>query len=68
MRQAQHLLPNSARIGYATEGALLISAKLSNDAVIALRKVRVLGLIRLWSRIASKHAQKHEARPPRVNK
>ena len=28
--------------GYATEGALFISAQLSTDAVSALRKVRVL--------------------------
>ena len=42
----RHLPPNSARIGYATEGALFISAQLSSDAVSALRKVWVL--IRLW--------------------
>ena len=36
------LPPNSARFGYATEGALFISAQLSTDAVSALRKVRVL--------------------------
>ena len=38
----RHLPPNSARLGYATEGALFISAQLSTDAVRALRKVRVL--------------------------
>ena len=38
----RHLPPNSARFSYATEGALFISAQLSNDAVSALRKVRVL--------------------------
>ena len=38
----RHLPPNSARFGYATEGALFISAQLSTDAVSALRKVRVL--------------------------
>ena len=32
----QHLPPNSARFGYATEGALFISAQLSTDAVSAL--------------------------------
>ena len=37
-----HLPPNSARISYATEGALFISAQLSSDAVSALRKVWVL--------------------------
>ena len=37
-----HLPPNSARFGYATEGALFISAQLSSDAVSALRKVQVL--------------------------
>ena len=38
----RHLPPNSARFSSATEGALFISAQLSNDAVSALRKVRVL--------------------------
>ena len=42
----RHLPPNSARFGYATEGALFISAQLSTDAVSALRKIWVL--IRLW--------------------
>ena len=42
----RHLPPNSARFGYATEGALFISAQLSTDAVSALRKVWLL--IRLW--------------------
>ena len=37
----RHLPPNSARIGYATEGAVFISAQLSSDAVSALRKVWV---------------------------
>ena len=32
----RHPPPNSARIGYATEGALFISAQLSTNAVIAL--------------------------------
>ena len=43
----RHLSPDAARIGYATEGALFISAQLSTDAVGALRKVWVL-VIRLW--------------------
>ena len=38
----RQLPPNSARSGYATEGALFISTQLSTDAVSALRKVRVL--------------------------
>ena len=38
----RHLPPNSARLSYATEGALFISAQLSTDAISALRKVRVL--------------------------
>ena len=42
----RHLPPNSARLSYATEGALFISAQLSTDAVSVLRKVWVL--IRLW--------------------
>ena len=37
-----HLPPNSARIGYATEGALFISTQISTDAVSALRKIWVL--------------------------
>ena len=35
----RHLPTNSARFGYATDGALFISAQLSTDAVSALRKV-----------------------------
>ena len=42
----RHFPPNAARIGYATEGALFISAQLSADVVSALRKV--WALIRLW--------------------
>ena len=38
----RHLPPNSARIGYATEEALFISAQLSTDTVSALRMVWVL--------------------------
>ena len=34
----RHFPPNSARSGYATEGALFISAQLSTDAVSALRR------------------------------
>ena len=62
----RHLPPNSARFGYATEGAFFISAQLFTDAVSALRKVRVL--IRLWKQPSAQHARKHEAHPPRVNK
>ena len=41
----RHLLPNSARFSYATEGALFISPQLSTDAAVsALRKVWVLRL------------------------
>ena len=36
----RHPPPNSARFGYATDGALFISTQLSSDAVSALRKVR----------------------------
>ena len=32
----RHLLPNSARFSYATEGALFISAQLSSNVVSAL--------------------------------
>ena len=38
----QHLPPNSAGIGYATERACFISVHLSTDAVSALQKVWVL--------------------------
>ena len=41
----RHLHPNSATTGYATEGALFISAQLTTDAVSALRKVWVLLLL-----------------------
>ena len=64
------LPPNSARFGYATEGALFISAQLFIDAVSALPEVWVL--IRLWKQLAPKHAckhaHKHEAHPPGVKK
>ena len=63
----RHLPPNSARFGYATEGARFISAQLSTDAVSALRKVRVL-IYDCKSNLAPKHARKHEAHPPRVKK
>ena len=46
------LPPNSARFGYATEGALFISAQLSSDAVSALRKVWVLTW--LWKQPSAK--------------
>ena len=42
----RHLPPNSARFGYATEGALFISAQLSTDAVSTLQKVWVLITLR----------------------
>ena len=62
----RHLPPNSARIGYATEGAPFISAQLSTDAVSGLRK---LGQKQdCGSNIASKHTRKHEARPSLVKK
>ena len=38
----QHIPPNSARFGYATEWALFIPAQLSTDAVSGLQKVWVL--------------------------
>ena len=38
----RHLLPNSARFSYATEGVLFISAQLSSDTVSTLQKVPVL--------------------------
>ena len=69
------LPPNSARTGYATEGALFISAQLSTYAVGALRKVpvliQVIGLLLALGcfSLAPKHElHKHETQPPRVNK
>ena len=41
----------TARFGYATEGALFISAQLSSDAVSALQKLWVL--IRLWKQLSA---------------
>ena len=38
---------HTARTGYATEGALIISAQLSTDTVSALRKVLVMDLLKL---------------------
>ena len=65
----RHLPPNSARFGYATEGALFNTAHLSTDVVSALRKVRVLCLIRLWKQPTPKQARKHDTHPPpRVKK
>ena len=61
-----HLPPNSARIGYAAEGALFISAQLSTDAVSALRKVWVLTT--LWKQPSAQARNKHEAHPSRVKK
>ena len=46
----RHLPPNSARIGYPTEGALFISVQLSTIAS-ALQKVWVL--ITLWKQLCS---------------
>ena len=63
---SRYLPPNSARTGYATEGALCIAAQLSTDAVSPLRKVCVLLIKDCGSNIKSKHAGKHEARPPQV--
>ena len=42
----RHLSPNSARTGYAAEGAFFIFVQLSTDAVTALRKVWVLITLR----------------------
>ena len=63
----RHLPPNSARAGYATEGALFISAQLSTDAVSAPRRVGYY-FKTVEATIASKHAYMHEAHPPRVQK
>ena len=48
----RHLPPNSARFGYATEGALFISTQLSRDTVSALWKVWVLTW--LWKQFSAK--------------
>ena len=55
----------TARFGYATEGALFSSVQLSSDVQ---RPPKGLGTDKTGSNIASKHARKHEARLPRVNK
>ena len=59
--RAKPRFPAPARFGYATEGALFISAQLSTDAVSALRK---------WGLTveATWHPRKHETHPPRVKK
>ena len=59
----RHLPPKFGRTGYAT-GVLFISAQLSTKAVNALWKG--LGTNRTVAASTSKHARKHEARPPRV--
>ena len=56
----RHLPPNSARICYATEGTLFISAQLSTDAVSALRKV--------WVLIMLNKTRGNETCPPRVKR
>ena len=62
----RHLPPKSARFSYATEGALFISAQLSNDAVSALERFGYWYDCR--SNLAPKHARKHETQQPRVKK
>ena len=62
----RHFLPNSARIGYATEGAAFY---LHADVHRRFqRPLKGLGTCKTGSNIASKHAPKHEARPPRIKK
>ena len=61
----RHLPPNSARIGYATEGALFTSSQLSTDAVSILRKAWVL------IRLSKQHSTQartciHKTRPTPV--
>ena len=49
--------------------SIFITAQLSSDAVIALRKVPVLIIMTvLRSNLEPKHAPKHETHPPRVKK
>ena len=57
----RHLPPDSSRTGYATERALFISARLSTDAVSALRKVWVPK--RLWKQ---HNAEAHHVNMRRV--
>ena len=59
--------PNSAITGYATEGALLISSRLSTDAVNSLRKVWLL-IMKTMEAIngGSKHGRIQEVRLPSV--
>ena len=55
----RHLPPNSARFGYATEGALFISAA-------QLSKVFGYCMTVERSNLAPKHARKHEKHPTLV--
>ena len=80
----RHFPPNSARFSHATEGALrlyLNSARFSYATEGALRlylraavhrrgqrPLKVSGTNMTRSNLAPKHARKHEAHPPRVNK
>ena len=72
----RYLPPNSARIGYATEGALFISVRsfcfclMSSDANLraAVHLQRSAPSERFGSSTAPKHARKPETRLPRVKK
>ena len=66
----RHLPPNSARIGYATEGAVFISAQLSTDAVSALRKVWVLLKLQalVYDTLPSTKVPESDARSVSTNK
>ena len=61
------LPPNFAITGYATEGALLISSRLSTDAANNLRKVWLLIMKTMEAiNVGSKHGRKQEVRLPKV--
>ena len=60
----RHLPPNSARFGYATEGALFIFRAAVQRR--GQRPAKGSGTNMTRSNLAPKHARKHETHPPRV--
>ena len=62
----RHLPPNSARFGYATEGALFISVQCPPARSAPSESFYMT--VEATTVEMSKHARKHEAHPPRVKK
>ena len=62
-------LPNYETLDYSAQGVLFLLVHLSTDAATGFRNVWVPELVTdFGSNLASKHANKHEARPPVVKK